>query len=88
MFGGGAGMSGMSSMLGPMIGGMAGGMAGGMFQPGSKAKDQATAGLEERLSQWDVFLEQVNRQSIDFQRQLYAQTSELPMKIVSDMTPQ
>ena len=77
-------MSGMGSMLGPMIGGM----AGGMFQPGSKAKDQATAGLEARLSQWDVFLEQVNRQSIDFQRQLYAQTSRLPLEIVSHMTPQ
>ena len=55
MFGGGAGMGSIGSMLGPMIGGA----AGSMFQPGSKAKDEATETLNQRLSGWDQYLASV-----------------------------
>lgn len=55
MFGGGAGMGGIGSMLGPMIGGA----AGSMFQPGTKAKDEATAVMMQRNAGWDDFLQAV-----------------------------
>lgn len=45
-----SGFSGMMGMLGPMLGGAIGGAAGSAMQPGSRAKDGATAGMLDRTA--------------------------------------
>jgi hypothetical protein len=81
---GGAG-GGIGGMLGPMIGGM----AGSMFQPGSKAKDQATQNLENRLSGWDQWLTAALDPSIGYSvaKQISANASSTISSVASTLNP-